>query len=71
MKSSLFRSTQNINSNDEMNGPITGVVHIISDEKYYSCPMYFNFFMYIFYFVLFLIGQAPGLNFIISLTLKI
>ena len=34
-------------------------IHIISDKKYFSCPVYFKFFVYIFYFILFLIGQAP------------
>ena len=39
--------------------PLLTVIHIICDEKYYSCPIYFNFWMYILYFVLILIGQAP------------
>ena len=41
---------------DKVNGPIT---HIISDKKYSSRPIYFNFFMYILYFVFLLIRQAP------------
>ena len=55
----------------KVNGPITDLIHIISDKKYYSFPIYLNFCMYILYFVLFLIRQVVELNFTISLTQKL
>ena len=52
-----------------MNSPITDRYHIISDKKYYSCPIYFNFLMYIL-ILTFLHWTGPGKKFYNILNFK-